>query len=100
MSVGQLWFLRARLGGVEAGQLLLAAVKMGAASALAAGAAWGIWDLIDRALGASLPAQLASVGCGLAVGLLLYVALVLALRDREALFVVARFRSAVAARRA
>ncbi len=99
MSFGQLWFLRSRLGGVEARPLLGAVAKMAVGSAAAAAAAWGLWYLLDQAFGRSLWAQLLSVGGGLAVGLALYAAIVLALKEKDAVIAVARVRAAIAARR-
>ena len=53
-------------------------------SALLAGVSWGVWKLLEGALGVSLPAQLVSVGGAAAAGLLVYVRAVLAMRVPEA----------------
>ena len=98
MSVGQLVMLRRRIGGVEAGPLLAGLLRMIAGSAVASAAAWESWNLLDQALGRSLAAQLVSVGCGIALGLLVYVAAVLVLREPEAVGAVARVRASLAAR--
>jgi putative peptidoglycan lipid II flippase len=58
--------------------------RIAIASALLAGASWGVWYLLDRLVGRSLPAQVLSVGGAAAVGLLLYVQVVLAMRIPEA----------------
>jgi putative peptidoglycan lipid II flippase len=53
------------------------------ASAVLAGVAYGVWRLLDEALGRSFPAQLASVGAALVLGGLAYLAAARALRVRE-----------------
>lgn len=99
MTVGQLFFLRKRLGGVEAAALLWASTRMVLASALAAAVAWLAWDRIDAVLGQGLWGQVASVGGGLTLGLFAYAAAVLAMREGEAVSAVDRARAAIAARR-
>jgi putative peptidoglycan lipid II flippase len=54
-------------------------------AALALGAvAYGVWWMLDEGLGRSLPAQVVSVGGGLAAGFLVYAGLLLVLRVPEA----------------
>ena len=84
MSVGQAWFLRPKLHGIEAGRTLRAAALMILAAALLALSAYGTWWLLDEALGRSRIAQAVSVGGGLAVGTAVYIAAVLALKIPEA----------------
>jgi putative peptidoglycan lipid II flippase len=84
MSVGQAYFLRSRLGGIEAGTTLRAAVKMLAAAALLALVTYAVWYGLDQLLGRSRPAQVVSVGGGLLAGATAYAAAVLAMRIPEA----------------
>ena len=84
MTIAQGWMLRGQLGGIEGRRLLSSTVRMLAAAALLAGAAYGVWYGLDEALGRSLLAQIASVGLGLVAGLGVYVGTVWALRVPEA----------------
>ena len=56
-------------------------------------ASYAAWRGVDAALGRSLPAQLLSVGAGLALGTAAYAGVVLALRIPEARQIVALVRS-------
>jgi putative peptidoglycan lipid II flippase len=76
--------LRQELGGLEIGRTLRAAALMLAASAVLGAVAYGVWYVIDDALGRSLPAQLVSVGLALALGGLAYAAVLLRSRLPEA----------------
>ncbi|HTE58776.1 MAG TPA: murein biosynthesis integral membrane protein MurJ [Solirubrobacteraceae bacterium] len=69
--------LREGLGGLELTRTLKAMLLMLAAAALLGVVAYGVWYGLDSLLGRSLPAQLISVGCGLALGGLVYAAVVL-----------------------
>lgn len=85
MAAGQAWGLRRLLhGSLEGVATAAAAVRMLLASAVMAGAAWFVWWGLDDVLGRSLPAQLISVGLGIATGAMFYVALVLHWRIPEA----------------
>ena len=84
MTIAQGWLLRGQLGGIEGAKMLASGVRMLAAAALLAGASYGVWLVLDEALGRSLPAQLVSVGLGIAAGLGVYAAGVWALRVPEA----------------
>ena len=55
-----------------------------AAGALLAGVTYGVWSVLDRALGESLIAQLISVGLALALGAAAYIAAVIAAGVPEA----------------
>jgi putative peptidoglycan lipid II flippase len=99
MTFGQLWFLRSRMGGVEAGPLLSAVVRMVVASGLACLAAEGLWRAVDSALGVDFWAQVVAVGSAITVGLIVYLFTVLLLREEEALSAVSRIQRAIAARR-
>jgi putative peptidoglycan lipid II flippase len=84
MTVGQGAFLRRRIGGLDLRRTLRTTIKIVIASAILGVVAYGTWYVLDRALGRSLPAQLISVGGGIAVGSAVYAALVLAMRVPEA----------------
>jgi putative peptidoglycan lipid II flippase len=84
MCFAQGALLRRELGGVEGRRTALVAVRMLLAGAVLAGASYGIWHLLDSALGRSLPAQVASVGGAITIGLAVYGALVWAMRIPEA----------------
>ncbi|CAB4860179.1 MAG: murein biosynthesis integral membrane protein MurJ [Actinobacteria bacterium] len=99
MTAGQLWFLRKRLGHIEMGTLVSSTIQVGIASAISAVAAWGVWSVIDSALGQSLLGQLASVGGGLAVGIALYGVGVMLLKVPEAIVIRDRLGQALRARR-
>ncbi len=93
MSVGQAYFLRPKLGGIEAGRTLRAAAQMIVAAALLGITAYGAWWLLDDLLGQSRIAQAVSVTGGLAAGTAVYVAAVLALKIPEATQIVDLIRS-------
>jgi putative peptidoglycan lipid II flippase len=81
----QFWRLRTGLNGrLEGAQTMMITMRILIASALLAGVSWGVWKLLDSALGVSLPAQIVSVGGAAAVGLLVYVRAVLIMRIPEA----------------
>jgi putative peptidoglycan lipid II flippase len=61
--------LRRRLGRIELAQTARTFLLVCVASAVLAGVAWWGWHLLDTALGRSLPAQIVSLGVGLAAGL-------------------------------
>jgi putative peptidoglycan lipid II flippase len=89
--------LRRRMGRIELGATAATFVKVVAASALLAGAGYGVWRELDSLLGRSFVAQVVSLGLGLAAGLGIYLAVCRALRVREMetlLSVRARFRRA------
>ncbi len=84
MTVAQAYYLRRELRGFEIGRTLRAVAAMLAASALLGVVAYGVWHLLDDALGRSLPAQLLSVTAALVLSSAAYGAAVLALRIPEA----------------
>jgi putative peptidoglycan lipid II flippase len=69
---------------VEGARTLRAVVQMLAAAALLAGAAYGAWHALDSLLGRSLGGQIGSVGGALTAGVLVYGAVVWALKIPEA----------------
>ena len=84
MTVGQAYFLRPRIGGLELPVTARAVAKMLVAAAALAGVAYGVWYVLDDALGRALIAQVISVGVALVAGTAAYIAAVLALRITEA----------------
>ncbi len=96
-TVALLVLLRRRLGRLDGGRIAVASVKVGAASALVAVAAYAVWKPLDDALGRSFPAQVVSLGLALALSIGIYLLACRALRVREIealLSVRARFRRA------
>jgi putative peptidoglycan lipid II flippase len=85
MTALQLKRLRAGFNGrLEGAQTTMITARITLASALLAGVSWGVWKLLETALGVSLPAQVASIGGAAAAGLFVYVRAVLAMRIPEA----------------
>jgi putative peptidoglycan lipid II flippase len=85
MTLAQMHFLRRELHGrLEVRRTTVVFAEITYASALLAAAAYAVWYSLDGALGESVPAQIVSVGCGLAAGVAVYTAAVLALRIPEA----------------
>jgi putative peptidoglycan lipid II flippase len=85
MTLAQAHFLRRELHGrLDARRTLIVTAQITLASALLAGACYGTWWGLDRALGVGLVAQVIAVGAGLAVGVAVYAATVLTLRIPEA----------------
>ena len=79
--------LRKRLGGIHFRETARSAALVILASAPAAGIAFGVWDILDRALGRALAAQLVSVGAALAAAVAAYLlfARLLGIRELAAL---------------
>jgi putative peptidoglycan lipid II flippase len=84
MTVAQAYWLRRELHGFEIGRTLRAVAAMLAASALLGVIAYGLWYLLDDALGRSLLAQFVSVTAALGIASAVYGIAVLALRIPEA----------------
>jgi putative peptidoglycan lipid II flippase len=82
-----LQFHRLRIGfngHLEGAQTTMITARILLASALLGGVSWAVWTLLDRLLGASLPAQILSVGGAAAAGLFVYARAVLAMHIPEA----------------
>ena len=95
-TIAQSVVLRRRLSGMELVKLASAGGRIVIASILLAAVSWGIWHLLDGALGTGLVAQIISVGLALGLGGVVYVGAVLAMRVPEAqqlLRLVGRVRS-------
>ncbi|HEX8690397.1 MAG TPA: murein biosynthesis integral membrane protein MurJ [Solirubrobacterales bacterium] len=75
--------LRRLLGGLELGRLLDASLRIALASAALAAVSFGIWEILDDALGRGLLGQLASLGTALGVGGLVYLGAAKLLRIAE-----------------
>jgi len=63
-----LYFFRRRIGGFELRDTIRSFTLVVVASAVLAAVAWWVWHLLDSGLGRSLPAQIISLGAGLALG--------------------------------
>jgi putative peptidoglycan lipid II flippase len=70
--VAQGWVLRGLLGGLALGSLLAASLRICVAAAVLAGVSYGIWDLLDGAVGRGLGGQVVSLGVGLGAGAVAY----------------------------
>jgi len=81
--VAQVVILRQMLGGLELGRLLDAAIRISIASAALAAVSFGIWDVLDAALGRGLLGQIVSLGTALALGGIVYVGAAKLLRVAE-----------------
>ena len=83
---------RRRLGRVEGRALVSSYLRIAAASAVAAGAAFGAWRILDDLLGRSLGAQITSVGLGVGAAAVVFLALarLLPIRELDALLLLRR----------
>lgn len=75
--------LRQRLGGLELGQLISVALRIGVGALGLAVVSRLAWELLDAELGRSLTAQIISLGVALGLGGLLYLAVTWVLRVAE-----------------
>lgn len=84
MAAGQAWGVRRLLhGDLEGRETLHSMTRVLLASALLGAVTWFVWWGLDGALGRSLPAQIISVGVGIATGTCFYVAAILHWRVAE-----------------
>jgi putative peptidoglycan lipid II flippase len=79
----QAYILRRKFNGLELGRLLSTVTRISIASAALAAVGWVVWDVLDSALGRSLPAQIVSLGSGLLAGGIAYLAVAWLLRIAE-----------------
>ena len=79
----QAYILRRKFGGLELGRLLSAVIRISVACAVMAAVSWGIWHTLNSALGEGLAAQITSLGTGIVVGGVVYLAVARALRIAE-----------------
>ncbi|MFM9164402.1 MAG: murein biosynthesis integral membrane protein MurJ [Solirubrobacterales bacterium] len=86
MTTAQMFFLRRQLNGsIEGRQTAITAAKIILASAALAGAAWGVWSLLDSAVGdAGVFARLIAVIPAVTAGSVVYVVAVQVMRVPEA----------------
>jgi len=85
MTLSQSWLLRRELGRADEDRRTLETfLKIAVASAFVGGLAWVLWRGLDQVVGRSTPGQIVSVGTALVAGTAAYIAVVLALRIREA----------------
>ena len=82
-AVVQAAILRREFGGLELDRLLSTGLRITLASGALAAAGYGVWRLLDEALGRGLAGQIVSLGGGLAVGALVYLGLARLLRIAE-----------------
>ncbi|HEY2334210.1 MAG TPA: murein biosynthesis integral membrane protein MurJ [Solirubrobacterales bacterium] len=81
--VAQAVVLRHEFDGLELRRLFGTAIKITVASAVLAAVAFGVWDLLDSALGRGLFGQIVSLGAGLGLGGLAYLGMARLLRIAE-----------------
>ncbi|HET7053114.1 MAG TPA: murein biosynthesis integral membrane protein MurJ [Solirubrobacterales bacterium] len=81
--VAQAIVLRRELGGLELGRLFSTGIRIAIAAAALAVVSFGVWDLLDNALGRGLLGQIVSLGSALALGGLVYVGAAKLLRIAE-----------------
>jgi putative peptidoglycan lipid II flippase len=81
--VAQAVVLRREFDGLELRRLFATTVKITIAAAALAAVSFGVWDLLDGALGRGLLGQIVSLGVGLGLGGLTYLALARLLRIAE-----------------
>jgi putative peptidoglycan lipid II flippase len=79
----QAYILRRRFHGLELGRLLDTVIRISIASAALAAIGWVTWDLLISALGESTVAQIISLGTGLVLGAVAYLAAAWVLRIAE-----------------
>jgi putative peptidoglycan lipid II flippase len=79
----QAYVLRREFGGLELGRLLSTVIRISIASLALAGVSWLVWDLLDHALGRSTVAQIISLGTGMTLGAVAYLAVAWMLRIAE-----------------
>jgi putative peptidoglycan lipid II flippase len=84
MTIGQAIVLRRQVPTLEVPETVDAFLVMTTAAAILGCVAWIVWFAIDAVLGRSLPAQIISVGGGIAAGSAVYGYLMLRLRVHEA----------------
>ncbi|MBN9623379.1 MAG: murein biosynthesis integral membrane protein MurJ [Actinobacteria bacterium] len=79
----QAYILRRKFHGLELGRLLSTTIRISIASLALAAVSWVVWDVLDNALGRSLPAQIISLGTGLTAGGVAYFGVAWMLRIAE-----------------
>jgi putative peptidoglycan lipid II flippase len=80
----QIVVLRRQLGRLELGRLGWTSIRVSLAATALAGASYGVWRLLDDALGRGLGGQIVSLSVGLTIGAAVYAVAVTLLRIPEA----------------
>jgi len=90
-----LFFFRRRMGGFELSETVRSFGLVCVASAVLGAVAWGVWHVLDSGLGRSLPAQIVSLGLGLALGYAVFfgVCRLLGVRELDTMLRLRRIRS-------
>jgi putative peptidoglycan lipid II flippase len=81
--IAQAIVLRHEFGGLELRRLTATTVKITIAAATLAAVSFGVWDVLDNALGRGLLGQIVSLGVGLGLGGLVYLGMAKLLRIAE-----------------
>jgi putative peptidoglycan lipid II flippase len=81
--IAQAIVLRHEFDGLELRRLIQTTIKITIAAAALAAVSFGVWDLLDNALGRGLFGQIASLGVGLGLGGLVYLGMAKLLRIAE-----------------
>ncbi len=81
--IAQALVLRHEFGGLELGRLLSTGLRIAIAAAALAAVSFGIWDVLDSALGRGLLGQIVSLGTALGLGGIVYVGAAKLLRIAE-----------------
>ena len=81
--IAQCVILRRLLDGLELAGLLASGIRITIAAAALAAVSFGVWDVLDQALGRGLVGQIVSLGVGLGLGGLTYLAAARLLRIGE-----------------
>jgi putative peptidoglycan lipid II flippase len=81
--IAQSVILRRDLGGIELRRLVESTIRITIAAALLAGVSYGVWSVLDDALGRDTISQMLSLGTALLAGAAVYFAAILAMRVPE-----------------
>jgi putative peptidoglycan lipid II flippase len=76
--------LRRQLGRLELGRMVWTTIRVSLAATALAAASYGVWDLLDAALGRDVVAQVISLSIGLGVGFAAYAVAITLMRIPEA----------------
>ncbi len=79
----QAYILRREFGGLELGRLLHTVIRISIACVAMGAVAWVVWHTLNSALGEGTPAQIISLGTGIVIGGVVYLAAAWALRISE-----------------
>jgi putative peptidoglycan lipid II flippase len=82
-ALAQAVILRRKFNGLELARLLSTTVRITVAAGALAAVGYGVWDVLDQALGRGLGGQVISLGTGLAAGGAVYLGAARLLRIAE-----------------